>query len=53
MSKKKSSSQTSSRADRQVAKRQREQKQKRQRYIAFGIIGAGIVLVAFLPLNGT
>ncbi len=48
MSKKKSSSQTSSRSDRQAAKRQREQKQKRQRYIAFGIIGAGIVLVALL-----
>lgn len=43
-----SKKQTSSRSDRQSAKRQREQKQKRQRYIFFGIIGAGIVLVAVL-----
>lgn len=48
MSKKKSSSSTSSRSDRQATKRQREQKQKRQRYIAFGIIGAGIVLIGLL-----
>ena len=48
MSKKKSSSSTSTRTDRKAARRQREQKAKRQRYIAIGIIVAGVALVAVL-----
>ena len=48
MTKKTSTSQTSSRADRRAARLQREQRRKRQRYLAFGIIGAGIVLLGLL-----
>jgi len=48
MTKKKSASQTSTRTGRRSARYQREQRRKRQRYLAFGIIGAGIVLLALL-----
>ncbi len=48
MTKMKSPPQTSSRSDRRTARLQREQRRKRQRYLAFGIIGAGIVLLALL-----
>jgi protein-disulfide isomerase len=48
MTKKKSSTTTSPRVDRRSARRQREQRRQRQRTIAFGIIGVGIVLLAFL-----
>lgn len=48
MTKKKSATQASARGDRRAERRQREQRRQRQRYLAFGIIGVGIALLAIL-----